>query len=244
MKPLSLNAVTTSSAVFCLLPGRSSFLNLEKSMTGILKVFALAAAVASCLLVMMSLRVWLRAGMRSNVRRVSCLNSYMTVMMSYVRRPDPLSSDRRKILVEIRIWPPHIHLVRFKSSYLITWSAPGENNHLTHVLKMPKTNRQESPFRNYTIKNHMMTFLCSSTPSYSFHGSNSSHFKDSGWVKKSCRPTCVHSPPRQGGRTYHVPNYVTRFDHARINPFYIIGWQTDQLRQWKVALHLCDIWRW
>ena len=107
------------------------------------------------------------------------------LICSKSERPDPLGSDRRKIVVEIRIWPPHIHLVRFKSSYLISWSAPGENNHLIHVLKMPKTNRQESPFRNYIIKNHMMTFLCSSTPSYSFHGSNSSHFKDSGWVKRS-----------------------------------------------------------
>lgn len=80
MKPLSLNAVTNSSAVCCLLPGRTSFLNLEKSMTGILKVFALAAAVASRLLVMtlVMLRAWLRAGMRSNVRRANC---YMTVMM-------------------------------------------------------------------------------------------------------------------------------------------------------------------
>ena len=40
-------------------------------------------------------------------------------------------------------------------------------------------------------------------------------------MKRSCRPTCVHSPLRQGGRTYHVPNYAIRFDHAHINPFYI-----------------------
>lgn len=40
-------------------------------------------------------------------------------------------------------------------------------------------------------------------------------------MKRSCRPTRIHSPPRQGGRTYHVPNYATRFDHAYFNPFYI-----------------------
>ncbi|KAJ3568827.1 hypothetical protein NP233_g5454 [Leucocoprinus birnbaumii] len=59
---------------------------------------------------------------------------------------------------------------------------------------MPKMNRREFPFSNCTIQAHVITLLSSSTPSYSFHGSNSSHSKDSG----------------QGGRTYHVPNYATR----------------------------------
>ncbi|KAF9450141.1 hypothetical protein P691DRAFT_495714 [Macrolepiota fuliginosa MF-IS2] len=63
---------------------------------------------------------------------------------------------------------------------------------------MPKMNRQYS-FTNFFIQAHTLTFLSSSTPSYSFHGSNSSHSKDSG----------------QGGRTYHVPNYATSYANER-----------------------------
>lgn len=44
-----------------------------------------------------------------------------------------------------------------------------------------------------------MPKMNSSTPSYSFHGSNSSHSKDSG----------------QGGRTYHVPNYATSYANEK-----------------------------
>lgn len=52
----------------------------------------------------------------------------------------------------------------------------------THVAPLPRMNRQKSP-NNIIIQAYDPTFFTSPTPSYSFHGSNSSHSKDSGCVK-------------------------------------------------------------
>lgn len=81
-------------------------------------------------------------------------------------------------------------------------------------------NRQ-SPFKNIIVQAHDLTLLSSPTPSYSFHGSNSSHSKDSGYVKSQCHPSsrCVDAGFRQGGRTYHVPNYATRSVYLHTSPF-------------------------
>lgn len=48
-------------------------------------------------------------------------------------------------------------------------------------------------------------------PSHSFHGSNSSHSKDNGLVVFWCNEYNLIVPCRSGGRTYHIPNYATRF---------------------------------
>ncbi|KAF7775838.1 hypothetical protein Agabi119p4_4231 [Agaricus bisporus var. burnettii] len=71
-------------------------------------------------------------------------------------------------------------------------------NPTTHITTVPKMNRQNSS-KNIIIQAHDLTFLSSPTPSYSFHGSNSSHSRDSG----------------KGGRTYHVPNYATSYANEK-----------------------------
>ena len=56
-----------------------------------------------------------------------------------------------------------------------------------------------------------------SPPSHSFHGSNSSHSKDNGLVTKFWYSSkyklerCHLHLHRTGGRTYHIPNYATRY---------------------------------